>query len=135
MEEGRGQREQITRRHGVIQFAIWHEHYKKIQMLQLLTHQSNLCGLHVERPQEERQQPEFRRRLPGHGIAFAVPCGPAAVRHVSVVPCWVTRSKIHVCISTFTFCAPELRQTANHFSSAGVIVPNTVSRLSPYLSP
>lgn len=42
-------------------------------MLQLLTHQPNLCGLHVERPREERKQPESGQGLAGHGIAVACP--------------------------------------------------------------
>lgn len=42
-------------------------------MLQLLTHQPNLCGLHVERPREECHQPEFGRGLTGHGIAVGHP--------------------------------------------------------------
>lgn len=104
-------------------------------MLQLPTHQPNLCRLHMERLREGWEQSEFRWRLAGHSIALAVPCGPATVRHVSVVPCWVTRSKIYVCISTFTFCIPELRQVTSLFCCGRWLCLNMVSHLFPYLSP
>lgn len=65
-------------------------------MLQLPAYQPNLCRLHMERLWEEWEQAEFRQRLPGHSIAFAMSCGLATVRHASVVPCWITRRYMFV---------------------------------------
>lgn len=65
-------------------------------MLQLPAYQPHLCRLHMERLWEEWEQAELRQRLPGHGIAFAMSCGLATVRHASVVPCWITRRYMFV---------------------------------------
>lgn len=62
-------------------------------------------------------------------------CGLATVRHEPVVPCCVTGSNIYVCRSAFTFSTPELRQITGSFFLVGVIMSDTMSHLSFYLSP
>lgn len=62
-------------------------------------------------------------------------CGLATVRHEPIVPCWVTSSNIYVCRSAFTFSTPELRQITGSFFLWVVIMSNTMSHLSFYLSP